>query len=49
MKRLVMGMVLVSILLSLAGCLVVDRDDRGWDHDRGERHEEHHEEHEERR
>lgn len=50
MKRLVVGVVLASILLSLAGCIIVDRDGRGWDHHGGgERHGEYHEEHEGRR
>ena len=44
MKRLIMGIVLVTMLVSLAGCFIVPDGDRGRDHDRGERHEEHHEE-----
>ncbi len=48
MKQLIMVVVLATILLPLAGCLVVDRDGWGWGH-RGEGHEERHEEHQERR
>ena len=43
MKRIVMGLALVAVLLSLSGCIFVDRDDGegGWrrGHDRHERHE----------
>lgn len=44
MRRLTMGIILITVLASLAGCFFVDRDGRRDGRDGYERHEEHHEE-----
>jgi hypothetical protein len=41
MKRVVMGAVLLTMLLSLSGCIFVDRDDGGGRHGGYDRHEGH--------
>jgi Flp pilus assembly protein TadD len=41
MKRLIMALVLATMLAPLAGCIFVDRDDRGEGRERHEGHEGH--------
>ncbi|MGA2109966.1 MAG: hypothetical protein ABSH25_20255 [Syntrophorhabdales bacterium] len=43
MKRLIMALVLAGMLAPLAGCIFVDRDDRGEGRERHEGHEGHEE------